>query len=301
MKTFVLSQLNSPERHQLMASAVAPRPIAFASTIDRNGQVNLSPFSFFNIVSTSPAVAVFSVSRRGYDGSMKDTHMNVLEVPEVAINMVSFDMVQQMSLSSNNYPREVNEFEKAGFTMAKCDQIRPPYVAEAPIVLECRVREILSIGGTGTAGNLIFCDIDRIKVREDLLDPSGALDTTRIDLVGRMGGNWYCRAGGDALFEVTKPTRVAAIGIDQLPAHVRKSDLLSANDLGMLGSLTQLPASDAIQAIDQSEEFISIKNSKRSRSEMQMIIHQQIKSRIALDQMEMALAITFWAEKILDT
>ncbi|MCB0669323.1 MAG: flavin reductase family protein [Saprospiraceae bacterium] len=300
MKTFLLNDLTNPQRHQLMASAVAPRPIAFASTIDKQGRVNLSPFSFFNIVSTNPPVAVFSVSRRGFDGSLKDTHLNVLEIPEVAINMVSYAMVQQMSLSSSQYPRDVNEFLKAGFNMSKCDGIQPPYVAEAPVVFECRVREIISLGGTGAAGNMIICDIDRIKVREELLDSAGKLDTTKIDLVGRMGDNWYCRASGEAVFQVTKPSRDPAIGIDQLPDHIKKSDLLSANDLGILGSLTSLPTEEAIETIDNSEEFISFKNSSRSASEMQIIIHQQIKSRIALDQTKTALEIAFWAKRLLE-
>lgn len=300
MKTFILSELSNPSRHHLMLSAVGPRPIAFASTIDKDGVINLSPFSFFNLFSTNPPMAIFSVSRRGYDGSIKDTHLNVLEVPEVAINLVNYAMVQQMSLSSNEYPRKINEFVKAGFTMAPCDTIKPPYVAEAPVVLECKVKDVIPLGGEGASGNLIVCEIDRIKVNEEFLDDKERLDTTKIDLVGRMGGNWYCRAFGDALFEVSKPSREPAIGIDQLPLHVKNSDLLSANDLGILGSQIKIPSESDLTVVDALEEFISIKSSTRTTNEKKIIIHQQIKSKIALDQYEEALAIAFWASKFLD-
>jgi flavin reductase (DIM6/NTAB) family NADH-FMN oxidoreductase RutF len=299
MKTFILSELSNPSRHHLMLSAVGPRPIAFASTIDKKGQVNLSPFSFFNLFSTNPPIAVFSVSRRGYDGSMKDTHLNVLEVPEVAINIVNFDMVQQTSLSSNEYPRDVNEFIKAGFSMAACDSIKPPYVAEAPVVLECKVQQVMPLGGEGASGNMIICAVDRMHVKEHLLDDQGRLDTTKIDLVGRMGGNWYCRAFGEALFEVSKPGRVTAIGIDALPEHVRQSEILSANDLGILGSATNIPAVKDLEKIALLPDMEAILKTKKSFAEKKLLLHQQIKTKIAIGEPDIALAIAFWADTIL--
>ena len=300
MKTFILSELSNPDRHHLMLSAVGPRPIAFASTIDALGVVNLSPFSFFNLFSTNPPIAIFSVSRRGYDGSLKDTHLNVLEIPEVAINLVSYDMVQQMSLASNEFPREINEFIKAGFTMVNCDSIKPPYVKEAPAVLECKVNEVVSLGDQGAAGNMIVCQIVRMKVRENLLDEHGQLDTTKIDLVGRMGGNWYCRAFGDALFEVNKPTRVPAIGLDQLPLHLLRSEILSANDLGILGSQTAPPLQNQIDQLAKDPQFDLIKRSPKSKQEKQLEIHRKIKLEIARDQPTNALIIAFWAAAFLD-
>lgn len=289
MKTFVLEQLSIGQRHHLMLSAVGPRPIAFASTIDDQGQVNLSPFSFFNLFSTNPPIAIFSPSR-GRDGSLKHTHLNILEVPEVCINLVSYDMVQKMSLSSNSYPKDVNEFTKAGFSMMASQKIRPPYVQEAPIAMESIVDQVISLGGEGASGNLVICRILLIHVQEKFLDDNDQLDTTRIDLVGRMGGNWYCRAFDKSLFEVNKPGATLAIGVDQLPEHILKSDVLSANDIGVLGSLTHLPLPGEIEvAGDQYKQ----RNSALEKNDLQEI-HREIKNLIQQNKTQEALALSFW-------
>jgi flavin reductase (DIM6/NTAB) family NADH-FMN oxidoreductase RutF len=229
---------------------------------------------------------------------MKDTHLNVLEIPEVAINIVNYDMVQQTSLASNEFPRDVNEFIKAGFSMAKCDTIRPPYVAEAPVALECSVQQVMALGGGAASGNLIICEVERMHVREHLLDDQGHLDTTKIDLVGRMGGNWYCRAFGDALFEVSKPGRVTAIGFEVLPEHVRQSEILSANDLGILGSETKMPTDEEMDKIARIPEIVSIMKSTKSLAEKKLSLHEQIKTKIRTGQPEVAIRIAFWSNRI---
>jgi flavin reductase (DIM6/NTAB) family NADH-FMN oxidoreductase RutF len=287
VKTYILNELTSRERHHLMLSAVAPRPIAFASTIDKAGRVNLSPFSFFNLFSTNPPIAIFSPSR-SRDGSLKHTHLNVLEVPEVCINLVSYEIIQPMSLSSNTYPRGVNEFIKAGLSMEPCRKIKPPLVREAPVAMECTVEQVVPLGGEGASGNLIICRVLLIHVQEKFLDKDGQLDTTKIDLVGRMGGNWYCRAFGDALFEVPKPGASLAIGIDQLPAHIRKSNILSANDLGVLGSLTRMPEIEEIQTIK--EQYAHLE----TVSENPDLIHREIKLLIRKGRPAKALALAYW-------
>lgn len=271
-----------------MLSAVGPRPIAFASTINHQGQVNLSPFSFFNLFSTNPPIAIFSPSR-GRDGNLKHTHQNVLEVPEVCINLVSYDMVQKMSLSSNSYPKDVNEFTKAGFSMVASQKIKPPYVKEAPIAMEGIVEQVISLGGEGASGNLVICRILLIHVQEEFLDENEQLDTTRIDLVGRMGGNWYCRAFDKSLFEVNKPGTTLAIGVDQLPEHILKSEVLSANDVGVLGSLTHLPLMGEIEAAgDQYKQ----QNSSLEINDLKEL-HLQIKNLIQQGKAQEALALSF--------
>ncbi|MCB0685516.1 MAG: flavin reductase family protein [Saprospiraceae bacterium] len=299
MKTFLLSALSIPTRHQLLVSAVGPRPIALASTTNLQGQVNLSPFSFFNIFSSNPPIAVFSVSRRGYDSSVKDTFLNLKEVPEVAINMVNYSMGQQISLASNEYPQGVNEFEKAGFTMKNCDIIRPPYVGEAPVVLECKVSDIITLGDQGASGNLILCRILKMHVREEFLDKDDNLDSSQLDLIGRMGANWYCRAFGDALFEITKPSRELAIGIDRLPQHIKTSIILNGNDLGQLGSQPNVPSDDSWTQIRDLQSVKEIRDSDLSQENKRNDIHQKIKALIDSRAIEEALALAFWADEFL--
>ncbi len=245
-QSFDPTVLPLPSAHQLLLASIAPRPIAFASTISAEGEVNLSPFSFFNAFSTNPPVMIFSPSRSGRDNTTKDTYDNVHEIPEVVINMVTFQMVEQMSLASNAYPKGVNEFIKAGLTEISSERIRPPRVAESPVAFECTVKDVVPLGSQGGAGNLVICDVLLMHVHREYLDEKGHVDTTKLDLVGRMGGDWYCRASGPALFEVLKPGKALAIGIDQLPKHIRGSKVLSGNDLGKLGSLKSLPDNDLI-------------------------------------------------------
>ncbi|UTW64564.1 flavin reductase family protein [bacterium SCSIO 12741] len=230
-----------PQLHGYLLGAVGPRPIAFASTVDANGNPNLSPFSFFNVFSANPPIAIFSPARRGRDNTTKHTYENVKVHPEVVINVVTYDMVQQMSLSSTEYPDGVNEFEKAGFTMLESDIVKPFRVKESPVQLECKVNEVIELGSNGGAGNLVISEVVRIHIHPDVLDEAGKVDTRKMDLVGRMGGNWYCRANGDALFEVAKPLTTLGIGVDQIPEDIRNSKFLTGNDLGMLGNVENLP------------------------------------------------------------
>ncbi|MDH3650355.1 MAG: flavin reductase family protein [Saprospiraceae bacterium] len=257
-KAFELDKLTRRQRHGLLLAAVAPRPIAWVSTVDKDGHVNLSPFSFFNAFSTSPPIMIFSPGRRGRDSGIKNTHENVLEVPEVAISVVGHDMVQQMSLTSNDYEKGVNEFIKAGLTMVPSQKIKPPGVAESPVIFECVVNQVIPLGQQGGSGNLVIAEVLLMHVDNQYLSGEYDLDITRLDLIGRMGGNWYSRAFGDALFEVPKPTSDLAIGLDQLPKEIRDSKILSGNDLGRLGSMTAVPSSDALEQILQMPEVINV-------------------------------------------
>ena len=238
--------ISVPKMHGYLLGAVSPRPIAFASTVDKEGNVNLSPFSFFNCFGANPPILVFSPARRGRDNTTKHTYENVLEVDEVVINIVNYAMVEQMSLSSTEYPKGVNEFEKAGFTPIASEKIKPPRVKEAPVSFECKVIEVKSLGDQGGAGNLVICEVLLAHINEDILDDNGFIDPFKMDAVARMGGNWYCRANGDALFEIEKPLTTLGIGIDKIPAEIRNSDILTGNDLGRLGNVEQLPSKEEI-------------------------------------------------------
>jgi len=235
-----------PEVHQMMLGAIAPRPIAFASSIDKKGEINLSPFSFFNAFGVNPTTLIFSPSRRGRDNTTKHTFENLKEVPEVVINAVTYDIVQQANLASTEYPRGANEFVKAGLTPVPSERIKPFRVKESPVQFECKVRDIIETGTGGGAANLIICEILLMHVNEEVLDENGKIDPQKIDLVGRMGGNFYCRASGDAVFTVMKPLQKLGIGVDGLPEKIRLSKHLSGNDLGKLGNIEQLPSMEEI-------------------------------------------------------
>ena len=231
----------------LMQGAIAPRPICFASTISASGEVNLSPFSFFNMFSTKPPILIFSPARRGRDNTTKHTLENVLEVPEVCINMVNFDMVQQVSLSSTEYPRGTNEFIKSGLTEEPSLTIRPPRVKESPVQFECKVNQVIPLGNEGGAGNLVICEVKLFHVHMDVLNALGKIDQEKIDLVARLGGDWYARAHGNALFEVPKPLTTLGMGVDRLPENIKNSSVLTGNDLGMLGNTEVLPDNESIE------------------------------------------------------
>jgi flavin reductase (DIM6/NTAB) family NADH-FMN oxidoreductase RutF len=234
-----------------MLGAVTPRPIAFASTIDSAGNVNLSPFSFFNVFSANPPIMIFSPARRGRDNTTKHTYENVLQVKEVVINIVNYDIVQQMSLSSTEYGKGVNEFEKAGLTPLASQTIKPPRVAESPVQFECRVNEVISLGTEGGAGNLVICEVLKMHINEAILDADGKIDPVKLDAVSRMGGNWYGRAK-QGMFEVPKPLSRLGIGFDQLPEAIRTSKLLTGNDLAMLANVEVLPkGAKAIVNVEQ--------------------------------------------------
>ncbi len=256
MKTVDPKEVSIAEFHAYLLGTVAPRPIAFASTVDAQGRVNLSPYSFFNAFGSNPPTLVFSPNRRVRDNTPKDTYQNVLEVDEVVINVVDYKMVEQMSLASCEYERGVNEFVKAGFTPIASTLVRPPRVAEAPAAFECKVLRVIEMGDQGGAPNLVICRVLLAHFHDHILDGHGQVDTTRVDLVARMGGNWYCRASGPALFKVPKPNQHRGIGIDQLPPAVRSSRILTGNNLGRLANVERLPELGAVQQFRE-EPFIS--------------------------------------------
>ena len=247
--------MSVPAVQNLLQSAVGPRPIAFASTIDKAGEVNLSPFSFFNVFSANPPILVFSPARRVRDNTSKHTIDNVHEHAEVVINVVNYAIVQQMSLASSEYAKGVNEFVKAGFTELPSTLVKPPRVRESPVQFECSVTDIVALGDQGGAGNLIICKVLAIHVNGSVLNDEGRIDQHRIDLVARLGGNWYCRASGDALFEVEKPITTLGIGVDNIPEAIRYSPVLTGNHLGQLGNVEHLPHQDLVDEFKASEEF----------------------------------------------
>lgn len=246
MLTINPKEIDVPKLHHYLLGAVGPRPIAFASTIDKNGIRNLSPFSFFNVFSANPPIMVFSPARSGRTGATKNTFENVKATKEVVINVVNYDIVQQMSLSSSPYAADIDEFEKSGLTPIPSETIKPFRVKESPVQFECKVNEIIELGQNGGAGNLVICEVLRIHINEDVLDENGMIDQHKIDLVSRMGGNWYCRANEKSMFEIQKPITTIGIGVDQIPEDIRNSTVLTGNDLGLLGSVEALPTQEEI-------------------------------------------------------
>lgn len=246
-------ELKTAQVHQYLLHAVAPRPIAFASTVDKDGNPNLSPFSFFNVFSAKPPILIFSPARSGRTGATKNTLDNVLETREVVINVVNYAIVQQASLSSTEYPKGVNEFVKAGLTAIPSEKIKAPRVKESPVQIECKVNEVIELGKEGGAGNLVICEVLMIHIDESVLDPeTKMIDQNKIDLVSRMGGDWYSRASGASLFKVAKPLLTIGMGVDQLPEHIRLSKVLTGNHLGQLGNTEHLPTDDEVRAFKNS-------------------------------------------------
>lgn len=248
MLSITPSELSVPDLHQYLLGAVGPRPICFASTVDAQGNHNLAPFSFFNVFSAKPPIAIFSPNLSGRTGQAKDTHLNIKEVPECVINIVNYNMVHQMSLASSPYPKGTSEFVKAGFTPLASDLVKPMRVKESPVQLECKVFEVKEIGNC----NLVMCEIVKIHIDESVLDTNKKIDQQKIDLVARMGGNWYCRAHGDALFEIEKPITTIGIGIDSIPAPIKNSSVLTGNNLGQLGNIEILPTAEEVEAYRRS-------------------------------------------------
>jgi len=244
----------TPQLQAYLQGAIAPRPIAFASTIDKNGIVNLSPFSFFNMFSTRPPILIFSPSRRVRDNTTKHTLQNVTEVPEVVINIVNYNMVEQASLASCEYPKGVNEFVKAGLTELPSVKVKPPRVAESPASFECKVNQAILLGDKGGAGNLIVCEILLAHFSKAILDPSQNIDPQKLDAVARMGGDFYCRAYGENIFTVPKPNTKLGIGFDQLPVSIRNSKVLSGNDLARLANVEMLPDFKSLASLSAQDE-----------------------------------------------
>lgn len=259
MLTINPKEISVPQLHAYMLSSIAPRPIALASTIDKEGNVNLSPFSFFNAFGSNPATLIFSPARRVRDNTTKHTLENVLEVPEVVINTVNYEMVQQTSLSSVEFPQGVNEFTKAGFTPIASQLVKPFRVKESPVQFECKVTEVKSMGDQGGAANLIICEMVLMHISDSVLNAQSRIDQHKIDLVARLGGDYYVRASGNALFEVHKPNTKPAIGIDQLPDAIRQSKVLTGNNLGQLGNAEHLPGKEELAAIPIDAELLELK------------------------------------------
>lgn len=260
MISFNPKDLSTGRLHGYLLSAVAPRPIAFASTIDKEGNPNLSPFSFFNVFSANPPILIFSPARRVRDNTTKHTLDNVEEVNEVVINVVNYDIVHQMSLSSTEYPQGVNEFEKAGLSMLPSDEVKPFRVAESPIQMECKVNEIVKLGTEGGAGNLVICEVVKLHISEEVMNDDNTINQEALDLVARAGGSYYSRAKS-GFFEIPKPLQTMGIGVDNLPDHVRNSMILTGNNLGMLANVDKLPTKKEVKQFvnDISERYPNLK------------------------------------------
>jgi flavin reductase (DIM6/NTAB) family NADH-FMN oxidoreductase RutF len=251
--TLNLEDLTTVEKQYYLQHLIAPRPVCFASTISKDGQVNLSPFSFFNMFSSNPPVVIFSPSRRVRDNTTKHTLQNVIEVPEVVINIVTYDIVQQTSLASCEYPKGTDEFIKAGFTKEPALRVTPPMVKESKVKLECRVLEIKSLGTEGGAGNLVICEVICMHIDDSLINPDKKIDQAKLELVARLGGDWYCKVSKENLFIVPKPNVLLGIGIDALPANIRNSKILTGNHLGKLANGQQLPKPDPSSVVNYLE------------------------------------------------
>ena len=290
--TLNCDDLSPMQLQNYLQYAIAPRPICLASTIDAAGNVNLSPFSFFNLFSTAPPICVFSPARRVRDNTTKHTLENVKEVGECVINIVNYAMVQQTSLSSTEYDKEVNEFDKAGFTMEASQMVRPPRVAEAPVQLECVVNQIIPLGDKNGAGNLILAEIKLIHIKEEILDSEGKIDQEKIDLVARLGGNWYSRVTPESLFTVPKPLTTLGIGVSALPLSVRNSKVLTGNDLGLLGNLEALPAEKLVSEMLWNANVKDILDSTiGDATNRERELHEFAKQLIAYGKIEDALKV----------
>lgn len=294
---FDLNELTPVEKQYYLQHVIAPRPICFASTVDSAGNVNLSPFSFFNLFSSNPPIVVFSPSRRVRDNTTKHTLQNVLEVPEVVINIVTYDMVQQTSLASCEFPKGTDEFIKAGFTKEPATVVKPPMVKESKVKLECLVREVKSLGEEGGAGNLVICEVVKLHLADSLLNEDKKIDQQRLDLVARLGGDWYCRVTPESLFVVPKPNVKLGIGLDALPPGIRNSTILTGNHLGMLGNVHEQPV------VEPSYEDEHLKNIFQyysiSPAEMEKEIHTYAARLLDQNKVYEAWQVLLAAENII--
>lgn len=286
MLTLDPKELPIPKLHGYLLGAIGPRPIAFASTVDENGVNNLSPFSFFNVFSAAPPVLIFSPARNGRTNTTKDTYNNVKKVPEVVINIVNYDILHQMSLSSSPFASDVDEFVKAGLTPVPSDTIKPMRVLEAPVQFECKVLEVRELGDQGGAGNLVICEVTKIHIHEEILAEDGTIDQKKINLVARMGGNWYCHANEASMFEITKPITTVGIGFDQLPEDIRLSSVLTGNDLAQLAGVTELPNETDVneyKLLELSDLFLTLEDEP---AKLELALHQRAKELINQNDIE---------------
>lgn len=274
--------------HQLLLGAIGPRPIAFAATINAKGEHNLAPFSFFNVFSANPPILVFSPARSGRTGQSKDTYNNVKEVPEVVINVVNYNMVHQMSLASSPYAPEIDEFVKSGFTALASEKIKPHRVAQAPVQFECKVNQVIELGQEGGAGNLIICEVVQMHIDPTVLNEQGLIDQQKIDLVARMGGDWYSRANAESMFEITKPISTCGIGFDALPIDIKSSKILSGNNLGHLAGIEKIPDETNVneyKLLELSDLFVSLEDNPLA---LEQELHKRAQSLLDENKLEEA-------------
>ncbi len=288
MKSIDLNELPGKEAHAHLLASIGPRPIAFASTVSADGKPNLSPYSYFNVFSTRPPVLIFSPNRRVRNNTTKDTLHNAEATGEVVINVVNYDLVEQMSLSSTEYDSDINEFDKAGLTPIESELVKPYRVKESPVQFECKVRDIIYLGEEGGAGNLILCEVLKMHVDESALNENGIADCTKLDLVARMGANWYCRANGESMFEVEKPLATLGIGVDQIPPRIRDSVYLSGNDLGKLGNVERLPSDTEIAEIAKHPRIKDILSNSADGMEAREQLHEYAKELLSKNKVQKA-------------
>jgi len=286
------SSISTVDLHKILLTAVAPRPIALASTVDSNGRINLSPFSFFNVFSANPPILIFSPARRVRDNSIKHTLENVKKTKEVVINIVNFSMVEQVSLSSTEYEEGVNEFEKAGLTGVPSIKVSPPRVKESPVSFECVVDDIIALGDQGGAGNLVICRVVFIHIDNNYLDQDKQLDTKKLDLVSRMGGNWYSRCTSESIFEIPKPLSTQGIGVDKLPKHIYQTDILSGNDLGRLGNSKGVPSKTAVEKCKKQSDLVEILKTSNPHTRLEKL-HKKVKEQLNQSDITSALITLF--------
>ena len=290
MLSILPQEVSTGKLHGYLLSAVSPRPIAFASTVDGVGNVNLSPFSFFNVFSANPPILVFSPARRVRDNTTKHTLENILITKEVVINIVNYDMVQQMSLSSTEYPDGVNEFIKSGLTEVTSDIVKPPRVQEAPVQFECKVNDVIALGNQGGAGNLVIAEVVKLHIKETVLDTDGKIDANKIDAVARMGGNWYNRSR-EGMFEVIKPIKTRGIGVDALPKSIKNSKILSGNDLGVLGNSEKIPTPSEVKEYLNLEAEKSVDIQTSNKENIQKQAQKMLQKGNVLEAFKLLLAI----------
>jgi len=286
MLTLDPKELPVPKLHGILLGAIGPRPIAFAATVDEDGNNNLSPFSFFNVFSAAPPILIFSPARNGRTNTTKDTYNNVKKVPEVVINIVNYDILHQMSLSSSPYAADVDEFVKTGLTPIPSDTVKPMRVKEAPVQFECKVLEVKELGENGGAGNLVICEVTKIHIHEEILAEDGTIDQKKINLVARMGGNWYCHANEASMFEVKKPITTVGIGFDNLPEDVRNSSVLNNNELAQLAGITELPNETDVneyKLIELSDLFVALEDTP---AELENALHTRAKELLQKDDID---------------
>ncbi|MBB78228.1 MAG: flavin reductase [Crocinitomicaceae bacterium] len=288
MFTIDPKQIPVPKLHHYLLGAIGPRPIAFASTIDKNGNNNLAPFSFFNVFSANPPILIFSPARSGRTNKTKDTYNNIKSHQEVVINVVNYNIVHQMSLASSPFPSDINEFKKTGLTELDSESVLPKRVAESPVQFECKVIEIKELGKEGGAGNLIICEVLKIHINQNILNENEMIDQKKIDLVSRMGGNWYCRADNNSMFEIKKPITSIGIGVDKIPNDILNSKILSGNDLGQLGGIEELPNENDVndfKLIELSDLFVTLEDDPNKLEEE---LHKQAKELLLENKLKEA-------------